>query len=160
MLVRFRCPRCESQNRTLLGAGTNQALRCTHCEWSRPCPTETLAGRPEKCLVCGCTDLWRQKDFPQRLGVAMVVAGVIASTWAIALYQPVWAMSVLLFFALLDMLLYAWMPDALVCYRCHARYRDPQPGEAYPAFQLETSERYRQESRRLAEARDSGGARS
>jgi hypothetical protein len=90
----------------------------------------------------------------------MVVAGVIASTWAIARYQPVWAMGVLLFFALLDMLLYAWMPDVLVCYRCHSRYRDPQPGEAYPAFQLETSERYRQESRRLAEARDGGGVQS
>ena len=160
MLVRFRCPRCESQNRTNLGAGAEPRLHCTHCEWSRSCPPDSAEARPEKCLVCGCGDLWRQKDFPQRLGVAMVVAGVIASTWANAQYQPVWAMGVLLLFALLDMLLYAWMPDVLVCYRCHARYRDPEPGQVYPAFQLETSERYRQESRRLAEARDGGGVRS
>jgi hypothetical protein len=160
MLVRFRCPRCESQNRTNLGAGAEPRLHCTQCEWSRNCPPDSAEARPEKCLVCGCGDLWRQKDFPQRLGVAMVVAGVIASTWAIAQYQPVWAMGVLLLFALLDMLLYAWMPDVLVCYRCHARYRDPEPGQVYPAFQLETSERYRQESRRLAEARDGEGVRS
>ncbi|MFN8856735.1 MAG: hypothetical protein ACK50P_14300 [Planctomycetaceae bacterium] len=86
----------------------------------------------------------------------MVAAGAIGSTWAIALYRPILAISILLFFALVDMLLYAWMPDVLVCYRCHARYRDPQPGEAYSPFQLETSERYRQEAARLADSRESG----
>ncbi|MFN7804743.1 MAG: hypothetical protein ACK5TO_12040 [Planctomycetaceae bacterium] len=160
MLVRFCCPRCESQNRANLVDGADTRLRCTQCEWSGRDLTHIPGGRPDKCLVCGCSDLWRQKDFPQRLGVAMVVAGVIGSTWFIFHYQPVWAMGVLLFFALLDMLLYAWMPDVLVCYRCNARYRDPQPGAAYPAFQLETSERYRQESRRLAEARDGGVSQS
>jgi len=87
----------------------------------------------------------------------MVAAGAIGSTWAIAYYKPILAISILLFFALVDMLLYAWMPDVLVCYRCHTRYRDPQQGEEYSPFQLETSERYRQEAARLAENRETGG---
>jgi hypothetical protein len=56
-------------------------------------------------------------------------------------------------FALGDMLLYALMPDVLVCYRCGARFRDQTPQQDYPAFSLDTAERYRQEHARLTDAR-------
>ncbi|MCY2962551.1 MAG: hypothetical protein NT069_02685 [Planctomycetota bacterium] len=153
MLVRFRCPHCEAQLRQLASAG--DPLTCPHCQWSRPTPAQTAPERPAKCLVCGCEDLWRQKDFPQKLGVAMVALGAIGSTLAIAFYMPGTAMAVLLFFAFTDLLLYTLMPDVLVCYRCSARYRDPTPGSEFPAFNLETAERYRQEAARVAEARAS-----
>lgn len=151
MLLRFQCPRCEVQVRTTLVAG--HSLHCDHCGWQRETPSLQSNDRPEQCLVCGCQDLWRQKDFPQRLGIAMVAVGAIGSTIAIAFYMPITAIGILLFFAFADMLLYALMPDVLVCYRCAARYRDPNPNAAFAPFALETAERYRQEAARVAEAR-------
>jgi hypothetical protein len=52
-------------------------------------------------------------------------------------------------FALADLVLFALMPDVLVCYRCGARYRGTEFREDHPRFSLELSERYRQEERRL-----------
>jgi cytochrome c553 len=103
--------------------------------------------------VCGCDDLWRQKDFPQRVGLAMVALGAILSTIAWAYHMPATALGVLLGFALVDLVLFTVMKDVLVCYRCHARYGDVTFRDDQPRFNLETAERYRQEAARLEEAR-------
>ena len=58
-------------------------------------------------------------------------------------------------FALADMVLYAVMRDALVCYRCHARYRHVGATDQHPKFDLEKNERYRQEAARLQSAQKS-----
>jgi len=130
------------------------ALTCDGCHWSRSYHADDLTeAGPRRCLVCGCDDLWRQKDFPQRLGVAMVALGAVLSTIAFALYMPVTALGVLLGFALVDLLLFTFMKDVLVCYRCHARYRDAVLDDDHPRFNLETAERYRQEAARLEESR-------
>jgi hypothetical protein len=93
--------------------------------------------------------LWRQKDFPQRVGVLMVVAGALLSTIFWWFMEPVWAIGVLLLFALLDGVLYTLMPDVLVCYRCKARHRHAPLDGRHERFNLETHERYRQEAMRL-----------
>jgi len=46
-------------------------------------------------------------------------------------------------------MLYLFMPDVLVCYRCGARYGGSAKLEEVEYFNLETSERYRQEKIRL-----------
>lgn len=99
--------------------------------------------------MCGCRDLWRQKDFPQRLGVALVAMGALLSTIAYAMYMPILSLGILLAFALGDLLLYTWMRDVLVCYRCGARYGRTNLANENRHFNLEISERYRQESIRL-----------
>jgi len=82
----------------------------------------------------------------------MVALGAILSTIAWAYHLPATALGVLLAFALVDLLLFAFMKDVLVCYRCHARYRHADLGEDYPRFSLEKAERYRQEAARLEAA--------
>jgi hypothetical protein len=132
---------------------TSAAIGCEHCAWSRSLKSTDFAeGQPQKCLICGCDDLWRQKDFPQKLGLAFVALGAILSTLATAYYYPTTALIVLLAFALGDLVLYVVMPDVLVCYRCQARHRRTGGGESVPRFNLETAERYRQEAARLAES--------
>lgn len=116
---------------------------------------DVAGGQLRRCLVCGCDDLWRQKDFPQKLGLTIVALGAILSTIAIANYMPGTAIGVLLAFALADLLLYTFMKDVLVCYRCAARFRHTDPGEEFPRFNLETAERYRQEAARLEASRSS-----
>jgi uncharacterized C2H2 Zn-finger protein len=46
--------------------------------------------------------------------------------------------------------LYLIVPDALMCYRCGAMYRDAKGMERHGAFNLETHERYRQQAARIA----------
>ncbi len=79
----------------------------------------------------------------------MVALGAILSTIAWAYHLPATALGVLLAFALADLLLFTFMKDVLVCYRCQARFRHADLGEDYPRFNLETAERYRQETARL-----------
>ena len=156
MFVRYQCPRCSGQQRAEVTSGA--LLQCGQCDWTRTVAEFTTTGHPSHCGVCGCTDLWRQKDFPQRLGVGMVALGAVASTVAVAYYMPATALGILLFFAFADLLLYTLMPDVLVCYRCAARYQDPAPRAQFPTFNLDTAERYRQEAARVAEARAARGS--
>ena len=85
--------------------------------------------------------------------MALVALGAILSTIAWAYHLPATALGVLLGFALVDLLLFTFMKDVLVCYRCHARYRDVKFQEDHPRFNLETAERYRQEEARLKDSR-------
>ena len=81
----------------------------------------------------------------------MVALGALLSTIAWMQYMPVTAIGVLLGFAFVDLMLYTFMPDVLVCYRCAARFRHAILSKHHPRFNLETSERYRQEAARLAQ---------
>lgn len=150
MQVTCSCPHCRQPLRVNIVAAAEN-LHCESCHWSRPVGArDILDGRPVRCLACGCDDLWRQKDFPQGLGLFLVVLGALLSTIAWALYMPQTALGVLLAFALADLLLYTFMPDVLVCYRCQARFRNASLDVDHPRFNLETAERYRQEAARVA----------
>jgi len=148
MRLTFSCPSCLEIIRT--PAELPEKLACPKCSWSKRLgEAERKQDPPGECLICGCRDLWRQKDFPQRLGVAMVAMGALLSTIAWAYYEPLWSIGILLFFAFIDLMLYLFMPDVLVCYRCGARYGGSEKLEEVEYFNLETSERYRQEKIRL-----------
>jgi hypothetical protein len=159
MQIHYSCPSC-SQTARYEVTPTTETLCCDHCRWSRPLKPADFTGEPpERCLVCGCNDLWRQKDFPQALGLALVALGALLSTIAMAYYYPGTALGVLLAFALGDLLLYTFMPDVLVCYRCAARHRHAKLREDSPRFNLDTAERYRQEAARLTESRSASTTR-
>ncbi len=153
MHVSGRCPSCLQPVRGEVDS-SEATLHCTACNWSRPVAAgDVTDNRPQRCLMCGCDDLWRQKDFPQKLGVGLVAAGALLSTIAYYNYWHKTAIAVLLFFALIDLLLFLYMSDVLVCYRCGAAHRKANLVDEHPAFDLETAERYRQESIRLAESK-------
>jgi hypothetical protein len=151
VVLTFPCPQCQQPVRQNVIAG--QDVRCGACGWSRTCPAEDFdGGQPVRCLVCACNDLWRQKDFPQRVGLLMVAAGIVLSTVAYALWEPTWSLGILMAFALVDFLLFVFMKDVLVCYRCGARHGGFEPA-SQATFDLEVGERYRQERLRLEAAR-------
>lgn len=151
MQITYACPACQSSNRTAV-TGRVDSIGCEHCSWTRSVDgADAGAAGPERCLVCGCDDLWRQKDFPPALGLTLVALGALLSTLAWLWYYPVAAIGILMAFALVDLVLFALMPDVLVCYRCGGRYRRTAIREDHPRFSLELAERYRQEERRLKE---------
>ncbi|MCX7419318.1 MAG: hypothetical protein NT013_07245 [Planctomycetia bacterium] len=152
MQIVFACPTCGGHNVADVVSETAE-LHCTSCMWQRPVLAENRLGQePKDCVVCGSSDLWRQKDFPQRVGVLMVATGALLSTIFWWYMEPAKAIGVLLVFALIDGVLYTLMRDVLVCYRCQTRHRHAPLDGRHERFNLETHERYRQEAIRLDEA--------
>jgi hypothetical protein len=157
MNVTYRCLECEGTVRARLADRPTQ-LVCTHCGRQIAVPDDAISdGRIKRCLVCPSTDLFAGKDFPQRLGVALVVFGFIASSIAWANYQVLLTFAILFGTALVDLVLYLVMGESLTCYRCHAQYRGFEEIERHGGFDLETHERYRQMAARLKEKKWSSG---
>ncbi len=148
----FQCPVC--QKRVLVAPEpSDAAVRCAECQWTRDEGSIDYSGEHLcRCRICGCKDLWRQKDFPPALGLSLVSTAAVLSCIAWAFYQPAIAIGILMVAGLIDMVLYAMMGDMLVCYRCGARHRKTTIGEQHPKFDLETAERYRQQDLRQREA--------
>jgi hypothetical protein len=147
MHIIFQCPVCSRQQLFTPGPGEG-SIRC-ECGWNRELPSSATGSEAlTKCLVCGCDDLWRQKDFPPALGLLFVGLGILFSSIAWYLHLPVVALGILMGFAMIDMLLYTFMGDMLVCYRCRSRHRKGSMSDDHPKFDLETAERYRQQELR------------
>jgi hypothetical protein len=152
MNVTFSCPSCQHSSRVEIDDGA-AALNCSHCPAEIPVPQEVRqTDMVKQCLVCASRDLFIRKDFPQRLGVTVVVIGFVLSSIAWAQYMTILTFAILFATALIDVLLYLVMGDELVCYRCGAQYRQVQL-EEHAGFNLETHERYRQQAARLAQQR-------
>jgi len=152
MRITYACPACHATT-TLDRVEERGALECHACSAVLRVPEGALewgrrdgAGRAvlRRCLVCPGGELFARKDFPQRLGVGIVVAGFAAScvTWGMGMLLPTYA--ILFATALVDVVLYVLMPECLVCYRCGARYRGDGVCEHAEGFDLETHERHRQ----------------
>ena len=75
-----------------------------------------------------------RKDFPQTLGVSILVICCVASTATYFYYQQWWTWGILIGSAVFDCLLYLLVKDVTVCYRCDAHYRNLPPGPKSPAL--------------------------
>jgi hypothetical protein len=151
MNVTYQCPVCQKAVRETISAESVK-LGCSHCGQQIAIPPQAIKGdRLNRCLVCPSTDLFARKDFPQRLGVALVIIGFVGSSIAWANYQVFWTFAILFATALVDLGLYIVMGESLTCYRCHAQYRGFDDIELHGGFDLETHERYRQMAARMKE---------
>lgn len=153
MNVDFQCPQCERPNRADASPDASD-FRCAHCGAQSFIPPAALdAQQLHRCLICPSTDLFIRKDFPQRLGVAIVALGILGSSVAWAYHELILTFAILFVTALIDVVLYILVPNALMCYRCGAQYRGAPGLESHSSFNLETHERHRQRKARLAEHR-------
>ena len=136
MKLRANCPQCAAKI-------TTAEPSCPAC--SAPFePNAVIDGKLTRCACCGCTELYRQKDFPQWLGMMLLtVACVVFYLFAIR-YQYAIAWTVLLGSAALDGLVYLIVGDVVVCYRCGAQHRGI-PSRTFDPFDLSIAEKYRQE---------------
>jgi len=97
------------------------------------------------CVICGNPELYKKKDFPHWLGMAILVAALVLSTVTYYAYEKWWTWSFLIGSALIDGALYLWVGDVVVCYRCNAHYRGCLSNDAHRPFEITIGERYRQE---------------
>jgi hypothetical protein len=141
--MHFACPECDSPTRIALPASAEWTCpACAHVvQLSDPDAGPGL----ERCALCGNLELYKKKDFPHRLGMTLLVLAFAAATvtYALYLWQATWA--ILIGTAAFDGLLYLFVKDVIVCYRCNAHFRGVPPGERFRPFELIVGERYRQE---------------
>ena len=149
MNITYRCPKCQNTVRLPIDEGDAEIV-CPLCEHGIRTPPGATDGHTlHRCLVCPSKELFVRKNFPQRLGVGIVVLGFAIScvTWY---YELVIAtFGVLFATAGIDVLLYLLMGNALQCYRCQAHYTGVEGLEKHGPFDLEIHERHRQEKIRL-----------
>jgi hypothetical protein len=74
------------------------------------------------CPDCHCPDLYKEKKFPKKIGLTIIGIAIVASFWTYNLS--------LLVAALIDILIYAFIPWQVVCYRCKKVFKlKPIPQE-------------------------------
>lgn len=150
--ITFSCPECGGLIRSEFGE-SSVSVTCNSCNSQRQILDPQLDdGYLRHCLVCPSTELFVRKDFPQRLGVAIVAIGFIVSSICWGYHLVLASYAVLFLTALIDVTLYLTMGNVLECYRCHAQYRGLPGFEEYEQFDLEAYERHRQQAIRLNEA--------
>jgi hypothetical protein len=150
--IAFACPKCDQT--TQVGfTPTTAELPCAHCGYVLPPTSGALQDdKLTRCLCCGSEELFVRKDFSQRLGITIIVVGLIVSTIFWWNYMRMATYATLFATALLDLALYFIVGNLLECYRCHAQYRGLPQLEQYDAFSLEVHEKHRQQAIRLREA--------
>jgi len=132
--IAFPCPRCGEE----ADCGLDGRGRCTRC------PAETLLTLSaslrddrvvDRCPACGAEQLYTQRDFNQKAGLAIVLVGA-----ALAPFTPYYAS--LFVAAALDAVLYVILPEICVCYRCQAHFRGFARNPRHHPFDLHLAEQY------------------
>jgi hypothetical protein len=145
--IRFPCPACDYPAGRL-DPGGKVEWQCPRCDHIVRLSGEAVDPALQTCAVCGNGELYKKKDFPHSLGMAILAAACLTSTLTYGLYHKWWTWAILIGSAAFDGLLYLWVKDAVVCYRCNAHYHGIPPGSAHAPFELTIHERYRQEKAR------------
>jgi hypothetical protein len=105
------------------------------------------------CAICGNAELYKKKGFPHWLGMTILAGACLTFLILNLVYQQWWGLLVLLGSAVIDGLLYLWVPDVVVCYRCGAHHSGLPSTQTFKPFELVIGERYRQERIRREERR-------
>jgi hypothetical protein len=156
MELTFSCPGCGAIGQVPSLENQTQAI-CRQCGFARDLRGESIDhGALEACPWCATTDLYIQKDFPQGLGLAIVVAGFAISTVFWYYEMPISAYLVLLGSIGLDLVMYHLVKDVTICYRCLSQVRGEGSNARgrFRTFDLAIGERYRQERLRATELRE------
>ncbi len=100
-------------------------------------------GRLHRCPLCGCREIFKRYDFPQRLGLMLVIATAAGAVILLILWQVIWAMLLLLAAVVVDRIIYVFTGQCLVCYRCRSEFRDLVIDDSHEPWDLAIGEKYR-----------------
>jgi len=128
--VHYLCPKCEA--RLARNAGEPPSA-CEHCNT----PSSVVAPREnaviDRCAACDHEQLYFQKDFNRKTGIAVVVLGAAFVPWTII---PLIGVTVL------DYIIWKVVKDVIVCYECQAVHRGYAIPPAIKPFDLVVHDRH------------------
>lgn len=142
-----KCPKAPCHGRistTVERAGTVESA-CPVCnEQVKLEIPQDLANdqRVTRCAACPGREFFIRKDFPQKLGLALVVVFGIIATIFYARQEIGLTFATLSVVVVIDALIYVFVGKVTVCYRCRAEYRGVAKNPEHEGFDLATSEKY------------------
>ncbi len=86
------------------------------------------------CPFCECKSYYKRKDFNQILGAGILLTGAVLSI--------IYNYFVLIGFALLDIVLFNYVPDVAVCYKCSVELRGFNGIDGLSVFDHHTADLY------------------
>ena len=130
--IAFRCPSCrgeaecglDGQGRCACGATPSLALSASIREQKVV----------DRCPACDNVQLYVQRDFNQKAGLAVVIVGGLLApfTYYLSLVAA----------AIIDAGLYTMLGEITICYRCEAHFRGFTRNPAHEPFDLHIAEQY------------------
>lgn len=143
MRVFYRCPGCSVEAVADALADRDQFL-CPGCGKTFAIPGELRKDRQvSRCLLCDGSAFYIRKAFPQKLGLTVILAAALLSSWFYSRGGVEWAFAVLIGCVVVELVLYALLNWAVVCYNCRAEYRGLEVNAKQGVFDMHTAERYR-----------------
>ncbi len=118
---------------------------CAKCNSPQPIAATPRDGGTETispCRICGTNALFSQKDLDQRIGCALLGAGIALALllwWKVSVFLFV---PTLLAFWLLDRLFRRIVPEVVICYKCDAEFRGFSGAEEVRPYDAHVGERY------------------
>jgi hypothetical protein len=149
MQIVIRCPKCGAAL-PVAAADAPGAIACGGCQ--REIPLEISNALREdravdRCPQCGGPDFYVRKDFDPKIGVAVVAVAALVSAVFFFYGHDAIAYGVLASAALADLVIYRFLKEVTVCYRCHSEFRGRYPRTA-SGFDLHTADVLEQEYER------------
>ncbi len=132
--IAFHCRSCGTE----ATSGLDGQGRCGRCGALQELPLSASLREErivDRCPACDGVQLYVQRDFNQKAGLAIVILG-----GALAPFTPFY--SSLFVAAAIDAALYALLPEITVCYRCHAHFRGFRRNPKHNPFDLHLAEQY------------------
>lgn len=133
----FACPTCGKAVEGGIEAATISML-CAACGTATTLPEAAalaVSRKADRCPVCGGEDVYQQRDFNRRLGLALVAIGVLSGPFTM------WISTVA--FVGFDALLWLVVPPVAICYACEAQQRGFRREAGPPAFDIAVHDAYR-----------------
>jgi uncharacterized CHY-type Zn-finger protein len=124
---------------------TQKESPCPRCEqWVQLHITERMRrdNVVDRCVLCEGSKVYVQKDFNRALGVTIFGAGCLLFLILAGMNRLIEGTLVWAVFAAADALLYKFLPDVTICYKCHAQYRQFTPNPNNHPFELGLAEKY------------------
>ena len=131
MSVHFLCTHCDAR---LAREAGEAALPCEFCGAANDVVAPRADAVIERCAACGHDQLYFQKDFNRKTGIALVVLGSIFVPWTYGLS--------LLGVTILDYVVWRLVKDVIVCYECQAVHRGYAVDTAIKPFDLVVHDRH------------------
>lgn len=146
MQIRFDCPHegCIAIIEYAPLEQCGEAIRCPRCHRDvKLSVTDAirLDQRVDRCAVCDGRELFVRKDFPQRLGLLIVVVFGVTAIYFFQTSVAI-ALAVLTAAVVLDLLIYLVIGKVTACYACRAEYRGGKLNSQHEGFDLAASEKY------------------
>ncbi len=145
MQIRYNCPsdQCVALIEYEPIETLQKPIQCPRCNLSHDLKIspKIKEGTVDACAVCGCRELFIRKDFPQGVGLAVVI---IAGALSIYFFRSNFMVSYAILAAAIafDFVLYLLTGRVTTCYACRAEYRKVGQNPSHEAFDLATSEKY------------------